>query len=283
MRALIAGAGDLPAAIAEAAEAPPVVAALDGFLPNGLAPDLVFRLETLGTLIADLHERGVTELCLCGSIRRPMVDLGAVDAATMPLLPTLGAALRQGDDGALRAVIGLFEEAGFAVRAAHEIAPALLPPPGLLSATEPYEGAARDAQAGDLVSLAQGAEDLGQACVVRDGQVIAREDERGTDVMLAGLGSPASDDLFDQLGDLLGSAADWLSNPPRRGLLYKASKPGQDRRADLPVIGPDTVRAVAEAGLAGLVVEAGGVMVLHRGQVRRACDAAGLFLWVRAR
>jgi DUF1009 family protein len=283
MQALIAGAGDLPAAIAAAAETPPLVAALEGFTPNGLAPDLTFRIETLGTLIADLQLRGVRELCLCGHISRPLVDLRAVDAATAPLLPALAGALQQGDDGALRAVIALFEEAGFTIRAAQEIAPALLPPAGVLTETQPYAGAEADAQAGDLVSLRQGAEDLGQACVVRGGRVIAREDARGTDVMLAGLTEPGADDLFDQIGDMLGGVADWLSNAPPDGLLYKAPKPGQDRRADLPVIGPDTVRAVAQAGLAGLVVDAGGVMVLHRERVRAACDAAGLFLWVRPR
>jgi len=285
MRALIAGSGDLPAAIAEAAEKRPLVAALDGYWPNGLAPDLTFRIETLGTLIQDLRSHGVMELCLCGAIARPAVDLAAIDPATRPLIPRLAAALELGDDGALRAVIALLEEAGFTVRAAQEIAPALLPGAGILSAMEPYADADRDAQVGDLVSLQQGANDLGQACVIRHGQVLAREDDRGTDVMLAGLtdADPGTQDLYDHVGDLLNAAAEWLSNGPRHGLLYKAPKPGQDRRADLPVVGPDTVDAVRNAGLAGIVVEAGGVLVLHQERVRQACDAAGLFFWVRSR
>lgn len=286
MRALIAGTGDLPSAIAAAAPTRPLVAAMAGFAPNGLEVDLTWRLETLGTLIANLHEHGVTEICLCGAIARPSVDLKAIDRATLPLLPTFVMALRKGDDGALRAFIDVMEKAGFAVKAAHEIAPGLLPPEGVLSTTQPYAGAEADAQQGDLVSQKQGQDDLGQACVIRDGKLLAREDDRGTDVMLAGLdGSDASgpDDLLDQMGDMLGAAADWLSNPPPRGIFYKASKPGQERRADLPLIGPDTVNAVARAGLAGLVIEAGGVMVLHQDRVRAACDAAGLFLWVRAR
>ncbi|MCV6595717.1 MAG: UDP-2,3-diacylglucosamine diphosphatase LpxI, partial [Mangrovicoccus sp.] len=41
------------------------------------------------------------------------------------------------------------------------------------------------------------------------------------------------------------------------------------------------VQAVAEAGLAGLVIEAGGVIILDREAVIAACDAAGLFLWAR--
>lgn len=260
MRALIAGAGDLPHAIATAADSPPLVAALKDFEPNHLTPDIVFRLEKLGTLLKDLRARGVTEVCLCGQITRPKVALSALDFATLRLLPTIIRGLRKRDDGALRAVIDVFEGAGFTMRAAHEIAPTLLPPEGVLTKAQPYAEAARDAALGDEVSIAQGAADLGQACVIRDGEVIAREPQSGTDAMLAAL-----PEARDQ----------------REGLFYKAPKIGQDRRADLPVIGPQTIDAIARVGLAGLVLEADGVMILHRDDVIRACDAAGLFLWVR--
>ena len=68
-----------------------------------------------------------------------------------------------------------------------------------------------------------------------------------------------------------------------RGVLFKGPKSGQDRRIDLPAIGPTTVAAAAEAGLAGIAVEAGGVMVLDRAKVVADADAAGLFVWVRPR
>jgi DUF1009 family protein len=126
--------------------------------------------------------------------------------------------------------------------------------------------------------------------------VIAVEAQPGTDWMLASLLArdhvPAeTGGLFD---DPFGVAADMLGGPardprPRRdpvlpagGLLYKAPKPGQDRRIDLPAIGPETVRRAAAAGLEGIVVEAGGVMILDRDETIAAADRAGLFLWVRA-
>ena len=64
-------------------------------------------------------------------------------------------------------------------------------------------------------------------------------------------------------------------------MLFKGPKPGQDRRVDLPAIGPDTLRAAAAAGLAGVVVEAGGVMILDHAATVAAADEAGLFLWAR--
>ena len=126
--------------------------------------------------------------------------------------------------------------------------------------------------------------------------MIAREDASGTDAMLAGLTDPArrapeaGDPLswaFDASGELLQLAADWLSGVPAAhgpragGILYKAPKPGQERRTDLPTIGPTTVLRAAEAGLAGLVIESGGVLVLDLPRVVALLDAADMFLWVR--
>jgi DUF1009 family protein len=69
----------------------------------------------------------------------------------------------------------------------------------------------------------------------------------------------------------------------RRGVLHKAPKPGQDWRLDLPAIGPQTLRRAAAAGLAGVSVEAGGVLVLGLEETTAAADASGLFLWGRPR
>ena len=294
MLALICGAGDLPAAAAAALPRPPLVCALRGFDPAGLEPDIRFRIETLGSLLDMLKARGVTQVCLCGHIRRPEVDLAALDDATLPLVPRLRDALTMGDDGALRVVLALFHEAGFDVLAAHEAAPDLLLSAGSPTVTQPGEAVARDVALGDQALAEMGAADQGQACVIRDGRVLAMEGPEGTDALLAGLSAPqsapqqASDPfnwIVDSVDNALGQAADWLTNAPatKDGFLFKAPKPGQDRRADLPVIGPQTVRSVAAAGLAGIVIEAGGVMVLHRAQTLAALDAAGLFLWSRER
>lgn len=260
MLALIAGQGRLPAALAAACAEPPLICTLSGFEPDGVAVDIGFRLETLGSLIADLKARGVQRVCMAGAVRRTPIDPGAIDAATLPLVPILQRALTSGDDGALTAVISIFEAAGLTVAAAHEIAPDLLPSPGCATAAQLTERHRADAARGQAVVAAMGQADIGQSCVVRAGQALAIESVFGTDWMLHSL----------------------RTRPDGRGgLLYKAPKPGQDRRADLPTVGPDTVAGVAAAGLDGLAIEAGGVMVLDRAQVLTECDRLGLFLWVR--
>ena len=64
----------------------------------------------------------------------------------------------------------------------------------------------------------------------------------------------------------------------RRGVLAKAPKPIQERRIDLPVIGPATVERAAAAGLAGVVGEARGILVVDRPGVIAAADRLGLFV-----
>jgi UDP-2,3-diacylglucosamine hydrolase len=62
------------------------------------------------------------------------------------------------------------------------------------------------------------------------------------------------------------------------GVMVKVEKPGQERRADRPTIGPRTIALAAEAGLLGIAIEAGATIVLDRDEVIRAADQAGLFL-----
>ncbi len=288
MLALIAGTGDLPPALVARLPERPVVCALEGFRP-AITPDITFRIENLGSFLEELITRGVTEVCMAGAVRRPEIDPAVIDAATLPLVPQIQSAIAQGDDGALRAIIAIFEDRGLTVRAAHDIAPDLLPEVGALTqyGVEPHT--ASDAVLAEQTVAAMGARDVGQACLVRRGQVLAREGQDGTDAMLARF-APSDDPVWgvvDSVGDLLGGAAEWLSGPQgtpvdaRGAILFKAPKPNQDRRADLPVIGPATAKRAADADLAGIVIEAGGVMVLQRDEVVRTLNAAGLFLWVR--
>lgn len=255
MLALIAGTGDLPPALVARLDEAPLICALQGFTPD-LPVDITFRMEHLGSFLQELQQRGVTQICMAGAVRRPDTDPSQIDAATLPLIPKVQAAMAKGDDGALRVIIGLLEEAGFAVIAAHQIAPDLLPTQGTPTRAT-ADAHVADAAAGEACVAAMGVADSGQACVVRDGAVIATEGPDGTEAMLSGLQSGAS------------------------AILFKAPKPGQDRRADLPLIGPDTARQAVAAGLAGIVIEADGVMVLDLPQVVQALDAQDMFLWIR--
>lgn len=293
--ALICGQGRLPRIVADAQSQRPLICVLNGFEPADLIADLTFHLETLGSLLDTLKERGVSQVCLCGAIRRPLIDPARLDAKTAPLVPRLQTALTSGDDGALRIVMNLFEDAGLDIAAVHDLVPDLVPTAGVLSHKTYAPLNVLEARLGERTVAAMGARDAGQACVVRGDNVLAREDAAGTDAMLtrlardrlAGSGNFLSNPInaaSDMFGGLLGDATDWLTGGTSvadGGILFKAPKPGQDRRADLPVIGAGTPDAVSAAGLSGIVIEAGGVMILDRARTVARCDALGLFLWVR--
>ena len=260
MLALICGTGDLPAKIAAAQNEPPLVCVLEGFEPTGLTADLHFTLETFGSLLIKLGQHGVTEACACGAIERPQIDPSKLDEHTLPLVPLLAGALQAGDDGALRAVMGLFEKTGFTVRSAHELAPELIAQPGVLSEKWPDSQMRDDAKMGADVLAAMAPMDVGQACVTGGGQLLGMETIGGTDHMIA-----------------------TLPNTPlvKKGVLVKGPKTGQDTRADMPTIGPRTVEAVIEAGLAGIVIDAGDVLMLDADRCIEIANAAGIVLWSR--
>jgi len=271
---LVAGQGRLPHLLAERVQ-PDRIAALEGFLPEGLEVDHVFRVETLGSFLKTLGRAGVTRICFAGSIRRPKLDAKRVDTATLPLVPRMMKVLGQGDDAALRMVLGLFEDRGIIPVGAHELLPELLPPAGVAVGTLP-KGAEHDADRASAILAAMGGADVGQACVVARGQALAVEALPGTDWML------------DTVIAARGEQGEGDANPlyrklPAGGMLFKAPKPGQDRRIDLPTIGPGTVARAARARLEGIVIEAQGVMVLDADETMALARDRGLYLWVRPR
>lgn len=260
--AIIAGEGRLPAILADYLPGAPVYA-LDGFSPAIAAR--AFRLERLVPLIDELCGRGVTQVVFAGSVRRPRLDPQLFDPATAQLVPRILAAMQSGDDTALREVIAIFEESGLAVIGVDQIAPDLLPGPGLLAGTADPQDQADAARAAAILS-GMGHLDIGQGAVVAGGLCLAVETLPGTAAMLDFV-------AHHRGGDLPAGR--------RRGVFYKAPKPGQDRRIDLPALGPDSVAQAAAAGLAGIAWQAGGVLVLDRDETVAAADDAGVFLWSR--
>ena len=266
---LIAGGGSLPVEIAEHCERsgrPLFVIRLKGFAGVGLEPftgDEV-GLAELGKCFKALKRAGCEAVCLAGQVARPDFTTLMPDFRGLQALPAAIAAARKGDDALLRMLVGEFEKEGFAVEGAHEVMDDLGLGAGPLGAILPGEDIAADiAQAMD-VARAIGRLDAGQAAVVCRGLVLALEAAEGTDALLARVA-----ELPEALRGRPGAPA---------GVLAKAPKPIQERRVDLPTIGPATVEAVARAGLAGIVGEAGHLLVLDRETVISLADELGLFI-----
>lgn len=263
---ILAGGGELPLRVARAARAagrPVFAVVLSGWGDPaqwaGL-PHAVERPGAAGSILSRLRAEGVRQLVLGGRVRRPSVAALRPDAVGMRIVARIGTGFLLGDDGLLRAVARVLEEEGFQVVSPQSVLAGLLPEAGLLNrAAPPPDAAARaDIRRGVAVCRALGAADVGQAVVVQQGLVLGVEAIEGTDALLARCGT--------------------LRREGGGGVLVKLAKPGQDRRLDLPAIGPDTVRNAAAAGLAGIAFGAGATVLLDRERTVAAADAAGLFL-----
>ncbi len=264
---IISGGGALSVAVAEAAKEGgynPFIVGLSGDAPPEIErfSHAYVHIGQVGRILSTLRRQGCTRLVFVGSMRRPSPFRVRVDAGFFRHLPELLRLLNGGDDTVLRGVARFFEGRGFEVLAAHQVAPRLLAPIGIFSAQKPDAEALDDIRLGFRVVRALGALDIGQAAAVARKYVLAVEAAEGTDAMLR------------RCRDL---NARGLKS--RRGVLVKAPKPGQDKRLDLPAIGPRTVEMAGEAGLAGIAVEAGSVLLADQEELVEKADKLGLFLY----
>lgn len=262
---IIAGGGSLPKRLIDACRdsgRPFFVLALEGQAdPSALAgaPHAGIRLGAGGEAVARLRAEGCAELVFAGSVRRPSLADLRPDGWTAWFLARTGA-FALGDDGLLSALARTLErEEGFRVVGVETLLPDLLAREGHYGRVAPSAEDQPDIAAAITAALDLGLRDLGQAAVAREGYAIALEHADGTDAMLARL-------------------AEEPAPRPAKGVLAKVRKPGQDARIDLPTIGPETVRLAARAGLKGIVVEAGGTLVVDSAELARAADDAGLFV-----
>ncbi len=266
---LIAGGGELPVHVAEAARREGrlgCVIALQGFAePERYEAPVSVGLGQLGGVLKALAAAQCDAVCFAGIVPRPDFSNLKLDMKAVASFPKVLAAAARGDDALLRAVVRIFEAEGLAVVGADEIASQLTVREGLVGAIGPDDQSRADALKALHVAGVIGAEDIGQGAVVADGLVLAVEAQEGTDAMLSRVAS-------------LPQAVRGESQA-RRGVLAKRPKPGQECRVDLPVIGVSTIEGAARAGLAGVAAPAGGALILGREAVAAAADAAGLFVW----
>jgi UDP-2,3-diacylglucosamine hydrolase len=267
--AIVAGRGALPRLLAEdcaARRRPYCVVVFDGLALDWLDghPVLAASYEKPGRLFDALRAAGCRSVTFAGGIARPRLQPLGFDLKMLRLAPRLLRGIRSGDDSTLRLVASIFEAEGFAVQAPQEILPDLVATAGILGRHAPSAVDRSDADRAAAIVAALGAADVGQAAVVAGGICLGLESIQGTDALLAFVARTPAE-----------------LRPAAKGVLFKGPKPGQDRRVDLPAIGPGTLAGAAAAGLAGVAVEADGVMILDHAATIAAADAAGLFLWAR--
>lgn len=267
--AILAGGGDLPPMIADSVirrGGQVHLVAIEG----AATPDIVLRyphtwvnFAQAGRMFRALRGDGNPStvrnvMVIAGAVTRPDIMQLRPDLGLLPVLVEIAAFIGAGgDDALLTKAIRLFERRGLTVVGVQDVAPELLIGEGPLGTRVPDPAALFDLDRAWEVLDALGDFDVGQGAVVEGGRILAIEGVEGTDRML------------DRVAD---------SQRATRAVLLKAPKPRQERRVDLPTIGPLTIARAASAGVTGLAVIAGQSLGIQRAAMTAAADRADLFV-----
>lgn len=268
--AIVCGGGSLPFAVADAAVRQGrrvVLFALRDFADPervNAYPHHWARMGEFNRFMSIAKEEDCRDVVFVGSVTRPSWWQLRFDLRLLRLAPAVIRLFRGGDDRLLSGMAGLLEQQGFHVLGPQEIAPELVMPDGPLGARLPNDRDRADIARGLALLAANSPFDIGQAVVVADNQVLAVEGPEGTDQTVA------------RVAELRRTGR--IRTPAGIGVLVKAPKIGQDRRLDLPSIGPQTIAAASAAGLAGVAVVTGSTIVAEPERLAAAADAAGLFV-----
>lgn len=268
--AIVCGGGTFPLAVAKGARRAGrevVLFPVRGFADAdfGAWPHVWISLGRFGFLRSELRRRGCRDVVFIGNVLRPRIRDLRLDWTTLRLMPRVLGLFRGGDDFLLTGLGRLMEESGFRLVGAHEVAPEILMPAGRLGTVAPDAAARADIARGREALEVMGPLDIGQGLVVMNRHVVAVEAAEGTDLMLA------------RVAELRANGR--VKMPARCGVLVKRPKAGQDLRIDLPSFGARTVDGAVRAGLAGIALEAGGVIVADSAELVRRADEAGLFIF----
>jgi len=267
---IVCGSGTIPFAVADAVRrrGRQVVlfplrgwadaAAVDAHPYHWIAVGQVGRFARLA------NQEGCRDVVLVGGLVRPSITQLRLDWGTLKQLPLIVRSFRGGDDHLLSGVGRVFENSGFRIVGAHEVAPEITAPLGPLGRHRPDAAVDEDIDRGFALLAAMSTFDVGQAAVIAGRRVLAIEAAEGTDAML------------DRIAAM--REAGRIRLPDGVGVLVKAPKRRQDRRFDLPSIGPDTIARAGRAGLAGIAVIAGATIVAEPQRFIEAADRAGLFV-----
>jgi UDP-2,3-diacylglucosamine hydrolase len=268
--AIICGAGRVPFAVADAVMRrgrQVVLFALRGWADTAAVeayPHHWVALGQFGRFCRFAHQAGCRDVVLVGGLVRPPIVQLRLDWGGLKQLPLIIRSFRGGDDHLLSGMGQMFESVGFHLLGAHEVAPEITAPLGALGRFKPDAPVEEDISRGFALLDAASAFDVGQAAVIAARRVLAIEAAEGTDAML------------DRVIAMRTSGR--IAIAAGAGVLVKAPKRRQDRRFDLPSIGPDTVMRAARAGLAGIAVVAGATIVAEPHRLVEIADHAGLFV-----
>ena len=263
---LIAGDGSFPLEVAKSVSQKNneiFIIAIKGSASKDIEsyPHLWIRIGEIGKAIKALKENNCKEVILIGGVKKPNVWLLRPDFGALKLFFKLIILPIKGDASILKTLLNFLEKDNkFKVVGAEKYIPYLLMSKGLIAGKKISEQANIDIDIAIENCKNIGSKDIGQACVVVNGQIIASENSLGTDKMLRGIIS--KEIKFNN-----------------EGVLVKLVKPIQDRRVDLPAIGLQTIKLAKEIGLCGIAIEDKSSFISNKEGVIEFANKNNIFIF----
>ncbi|MDX1949746.1 MAG: UDP-2,3-diacylglucosamine diphosphatase LpxI [Rickettsiales bacterium] len=216
-------------------------------------------ITNVGKILDFFRENSVQHLLLAGGIKRPPLLSLIPDLTGAKLLKRLISLKNAGDDSALREIIKFLEEHNFSVIGVSDIAPELLTKKGFITKNKPNERQLFDIQKGFEVAKTLGNLDIGQAVIVQDGEVLGVEGAEGT-------------------SELIKRCAK-LQRGGKGAILVKSCKPSQDKRADLPSIGINTIYLLKDLKFSGVALSAEESIILDFETTKHQAEKDNIFIY----
>lgn len=261
---IIAGGGELPAKLLHACDRSGIETFVVGFKKQTSdtifsgRPHMKTRLGAAGRIINTLKSHNIRDLVLIGGISRPTLAELKPDMRTIQFFAKVGVKAL-GDDGLLKALRSELESEGFVIHGVQNFVQDLLTPQGAIARHKPGKADFVDIKRGVTVAREIGRLDIGQAVIVQQGVVLGVEGVEGTDELI--------------------KRCTGYRKKGAAPILVKLCKPQQDKDLDLPTIGPATILNCANAGLRGIVVQAGMSLLVDPQQVSELADKHKIFVY----
>jgi DUF1009 family protein len=257
---LIAGNGDFPFLVLEGARSRGIEMAVIA-IKEEASPALEqaakslhwVSLGELSRAIELLHSEGVKRAVMAGQVKHNKIFSSIrPDWRLAKLLFSLNT---KNTNALIGAIAKVLEDEGIELVDSTTFLGPLLPQTGVLTKRAPDEAEMADIAYGREIALKIAGLDLGQTVVIRDRACVAIEAMEGTD------------ETIDRAGRIAGG---------QRLVVVKVSKPKQDMRFDVPVVGRKTIDVMKRANATALAIDAGRTLLFEREELIRAADEAGI-------
>jgi UDP-2,3-diacylglucosamine hydrolase len=264
---LIAGNGRFPFLVLDAARAQGydvVVAAIK----EEAFPDIASRgasavhwlsLGELSKLIEIFQREGVTRAVMAGQVKHKQIFSSI--RPDWRLAKLLFSLTTRNTDALLGAVARVLADEGITLESSTALLEPLLTRPGVLTKRSPSAQELKNIEYGRSVARGLSQYDIGQTVVIAESACVAVEAMEGTDATI------------ERAGQLMASLDPGRSALARELTVVKVSKPKQDMRFDVPVVGVKTIEVMRKSGATCLALDAGKCLLIDGDAVRLAADA----------